>query len=325
LGIVRLIAILVALTHPTSAAAQTTDSRLAAAITTIRALERPGRDSLAAAWDGNKYVQCRRMGDLTLRCEAGGSRMQPSLAGVLAPDRIARLATMGWRLDPSFGNYVQVFRPEASAQEIAAAILAALSLGYDADLQDIEIETTSVESEPCPPRNGPSQNLAGLIDDSPAMAEVSIHACAYAPNPGGPAERLAPGASVTDLVALYGKAVAAEIGRIRVNARRDVFVAFDTGIGYIQCQPETEPIRFYCEAQSADSWPALAAVLTPERVARLHAAGFADPGRGPNYSKTYSADQIDDAALADEILALLHDVYGYSGASRLEIKTEEGD
>jgi hypothetical protein len=62
---------------------------------------------------------------------------------------------------------------------------------------------------------------------------------------------------------------------------RRVFVVFDVGLGYVQCEPQTEPNGLYCEAQSTDSWPALAAVLTPERIARLHAASYADPGRGP--------------------------------------------
>ena len=92
----------------------------------------------------------------------------------------------------------------------------------------------------------------------------------------------------------------------------------------MQCQPDTNPDAFYCEAQSTESWPALAAVLTPDRIARLHAAGFADPGRAPNYAKTYPIDQIDDVALASELLTLLHDAYGYSGASALDVKTEEG-
>jgi hypothetical protein len=64
-------------------------------------------------------------------------------------------------------------------------------------------------------------------------------------------------------------------------------------------------------------------VLTPERIAHLLDAGFADPGRAPNYSKTYQADTITDAALASDVLALLHDVYAYYGASKLEVKTEE--
>jgi hypothetical protein len=46
---------------------------------------------------------------------------------------------------------------------------------------------------------------------------------------------------------------------------------------------DTSPPEIYCEAQSADSWEALASVLTPERIARKHSIGFTDPGRGPNY------------------------------------------
>jgi hypothetical protein len=67
----------------------------------------------------------------------------------------------------------------------------------------------------------------------------------------------------------------------------------------------------------------LTAVLTPQRIARLRAAGYADPGRAPNYSKTYLASNITDAALAAEVLTLLHDVYGYRGVSKLAVKTEE--
>lgn len=306
------------------ALAQTINEKVEAAITTIRALERPGRINLATIWDGNKYIQCRRMSDSSLRCEAAGSLMQVSLEHVLTPEHIGRLAAMGWMLDPSFGNYVQTFPSDATAKDVADKILAALSQGYDIDAQNLEIETTSVLNQPCPPRNGPSQNLAGIINDAPSMAAHAVHACAYRPKSGEPKRKLAPDSSVTDLIELYGPKVTAEIQRLRVNMhRRKVFAAFDTGLGYVQCRPETEPDSFYCEAQSADSWPALAAILTPERIARLHAVGFADPGRAPNYSKTYLAANITDAALASELLTVLHDVYGYYGASKLEVITEE--
>jgi hypothetical protein len=307
-----------------AASAETIKTRVEAAITTIKALERPGRDNLATIWDGNKYVQCRRMSDRALRCEAAGAVMQISLARVLTPDHIGRLAAMGWMLDPSFGNYVQTFRPDVPAGDVADKIMTALAQGYDADVDKLEIETTSIKSEPCPPRNGPSQNLAGLIGDAPSMAAFSVHACAYKPDAGAPEHALPPGSTAADLIKLYGPRLTAEIRRLRVNIRRDdVFVIFASGLGYVQCQPETGPDAFYCEAQSAESWPALAAVLTPERIARLHAAGFADPGRAPNYFKTYPADKTGDEALASEVLTLLHDVYGYYGASALEVKTEE--
>lgn len=305
------------------ALAQTSKQKVEAAIAIIRILERPGRDNLATVWDGNKYVQCRRISDRTLRCEAAGALMQVSLAHVLTPERVGRLAAMGWMLEPSFGNYVQTFRPDASTDDIADKILAALSQGYGADLQNLEVETKSIASEPCPPRNGPSQNLAGIINDAPSMAASAVYACAYRPSMDEPEHRLGPGSTAADLINLYGPRVTAEIQRLRVNVRRRVFAVFETGLGYVQCQPQTEPEAFYCEAQSADSWPALAAVLTPERIARLHAAGFADPGRAPNYSKTYPADKIDDATLASKVLTLLHDVYGYYGGSKLEVKTEE--
>ena len=104
---------------------------------------------------------------------------------------------------------------------------------------------------------------------------------------------------------------------------RRVYAAFETGIGYVQCRPQSSPPAIYCEAQSAESWPALASVLTPARVERLHAAGFTDPGRGPNYGKLYRLDQADDAAIGSELLTVLHDVYGYTGVPQLKVVTEE--
>ncbi|WP_246725380.1 hypothetical protein [Beijerinckia sp. L45] len=325
----RVLALVVALAPSPALAApvvQSPASKVEAAITAIKLLDRPGKDNLAAAWDGNKYVQCRRMSDRALRCEAAGSLMQVSMAHVLTPSRIGQLAAMGWMLDPSFGNYVQTFRAEISAKDVADRILAALSEAYGADLGNLEVETTSIPSQACPPRNGPSQNLAGLISDASAMRRTAVYACAYRPASDEPAHKLSPGSTIADLIAVYGSQVTAEILRLRVNMNREhIFTVFDVGLGYIQCMPQSDPKAFYCEAQSADSWPALAAVLTPDRIARLHTADFADPGRAPNYSKTYPADQVEDAALAGELLTLLHDVYGYYGASKLSVGTEEGN
>jgi hypothetical protein len=126
------------------------------------------------------------------------------------------------------------------------------------------------------------------------------------------------------LIELDGPRATAEIQRLRVNLERKVFVVFDAGIGYIQCEPQTAPDVIYCEAQSPGSSAALASVLTPERVAKLHSAGYVDPGRSPNYWKDYPLDKYDDAAIAREVITLLHDVYGYTGAEELTIKTEAG-
>ena len=295
--------------------------RIEAALQNVTTLQRSGQEGYATIWDGNKYIQCGHTPDGGLRCEAAGTLMQPSLAPVLVPERVSRLAALGWRLDPSFGNYVQSFPADATPSLVADKILQALAEGYDAQLDALEVASDWVANEPCPPRNGPGQNLAGMVNDAAAMAATAVHACHYAPEPGLAAAR--PGASTEALIALYGLRVTGELQRLRVNLARQVFVIFETAIGYVQCGPETSPAAIYCEAQSAESWPALAAVLTPERVARLHAAGFTDPGRAPNYWKLYPADQFTDAAIAGELLTILHDVYGYDGSWKLQVKTEK--
>jgi len=104
----------------------------------------------------------------------------------------------------------------------------------------------------------------------------AIRPRAYIPPPDL-APRLVSG-SVAELIDIYGARIAGEIKRLRINSEREIYVIFDSEIGFFQCSPE--PAReVYCEAQSADAWPALAAVLTPERVERLHAAGFTDGKR----------------------------------------------
>ena len=66
-------------------------SRVEAALSNIITLQRPGQDGLATIWEKNKYVQCWLQPDRALRCEAGGTLMQPSLVRILSPERIARL------------------------------------------------------------------------------------------------------------------------------------------------------------------------------------------------------------------------------------------
>lgn len=297
-------------------------SRVEAALANIKSLVRPGQDGLATIWDGNKYVQCRLIADGALRCEAAGTLMQPSLGRILGPDRIARLTALGWNIDLAFGNYVRVFPSDVPIDRVADQLLQALAEGYQADLAELETRTDWVRSEPCPPRNGPSQNLAGIINDAPAMRRTAIHACRY--DPGPDSHPAAPIDTAAGLIETYGNTVTGEIQRLRINIDRRVFFVLETGAGYVQCGAATQPAAFYCEAQSADSWEVLARILTPDRVARLHAAGYADPGRAPNYSKTYQADQFTDAAIAAELLTILHDVYSYDGLPKLKIKTEKG-
>jgi hypothetical protein len=298
--------------------AQTTNARIDEALQNITTLIRAGKIGYATFWDGNAYVQCRRMPERQLRCEAAGTTMQSSLANVLTGDRLTRLAALGWVLDPSFGNYAQTFPADMPTGRVADHILRTLTEAYNASAAELEIQTAWIVDMPCPPRNGPSQNLAGIVNDAPSMRPTAVRSCSYVP----PEKTAQPVASAAELIALYGPTASAEIQRLRINLTRRIHVIFDAGIGYVQCTPDPPAPLIYCEAQSAESWAPLAALLTPERTARLHAIGYNDPGRAPNYWKNYPLDKFSDAAIANEALTILHEVYGYNGAIKLKMKTE---
>jgi len=283
--------------------------------------EESGRMHLAAFWDGNKYVQCRGDQNGGVRCEAGGALMQPSLAEVLTPDRVGRLSAMGWALDPSFGNYVRIFRRNASAKHIAAQMLAVLNI-YEANVEKLLAAVLFTARYDCPPRNGPSQPLAGMINPEPLSVAVVLRACAYDPQKNQPLHRFGPRSTAADLIDYYAPVMAHELRRLRENKERRVYAIFGTDRGYVQCQPVIEFDGFLCEAQSAQSWPALAATLTPERVARLHAAGFSDPDSNPNYYRTYPFHTFDDAGLAAALLTVLYEVYGYRGIEGITLQRE---
>ena len=170
-----------------------------------------------------------------LRCEAAGTSMQPSLReracrGPIEPSRGARLD-----FDPSFGNYVQTFPADMPATRIADHILRTLSEVYGADAAGLEMATSGVADMHCPPRNCPSQNLAGIVNDAPSMRATAVRTCSYVPTSKNSRRRPAQ----WQLVALYGTTVTAEIQRLRINVTRRVFVVFSAGIGYIQCMPDT--------------------------------------------------------------------------------------
>ena len=313
------VAALIGLCAATNAiVAQTATARVDEALQNITDLVRPGRIGYATIWDGNKYVQCRRQPDRAMRCEAAGTSMQPSLRNVLTGDRLKRIASLGWTIDPSFGNYAQTFPPDAPTARIAEHVLQILSEAYGADITALEIKTDWIADVPCPPRNGPTQNLAGIVNDAPAMRATALHTCSYVAASDTPKRA----GSASELIAIYGATATAEIQRLRINAARRVFAVFSAGIGYVQCMPETPDSALYCEAQSAESWAALTSILTPDRVSLLHKAGYAEPGRAPNYWKSYPFDKYSAAAVASEILTILHDVYGYDGATKLEVLTE---
>jgi hypothetical protein len=294
--------------------------RIVAALANVTALNRPGELGLATVWDGNKFVQCRRLKDQSWRCEAAGEWLQPSLARVLTPERAGRLAALGWRQDPSFGNYVHAFDADSPASGVAEAIATVLKEAYDADVGALEVATRWVLDEACPPRNGPKQNLAGSINDASSMKASSIHACAYALDPGQ--ESQPPVASAAELFARFGSRVTGEAQRLRVNLKERIYFGLQTASGYVQCAPDDTPPALQCEAVSPESWSVIASVLTPQRLEKLHAFGYQDPGRSPNFAKTYALAKFDDAAIARELLAVLFEVYGYDGREKPEFFTE---
>src|SRR5262249_17929175 len=140
-GSARMVRVMLALAlfGPALLPARASEARVEAALANITMLLRSGQDGLATIWDGNKYVQCRRMSDGALRCEAAGSLMQPSLARVLTSECVARLAALGWQFDPSFGNYVQTFPAGFALRQVTDRILLVLREGYDSDLRDLEV------------------------------------------------------------------------------------------------------------------------------------------------------------------------------------------
>jgi hypothetical protein len=269
-------------------------------------------------WDGNKFVQCRRLPEQALHCEAAGSIMQSSLKSVLTNERLNALAKLGWAFDPSFGNFVRTFPAGTLTSAAATQILTALKDGYGAEPDAIAVSTHWVTDVPCPPRAGPSQNLAGSVTDARSLQGVLIRTCIFKPD----SEPVQIANSAEELITLYGAVATAEIQRLRVNAaNQEIFTIFEAGIGYLQCRPENKFV--YCEAQSAESWPALATVLTADRISWLRDAGYAEPGRAPNYWKEYPLDKYDDATIATELLTVLYTAYGYKGATKLGVKTEE--
>jgi hypothetical protein len=127
------------------AAALRVSKSVEAALDNITTLNRLRQDGYATIWDGNKYVQCKRLPDRSLRCEAAGTFMQSSLERVLTPERVTRLTALGWRLDPSFGNYVQTFPADAASSFVAERILQVLAEAYNADIAELEVQSTCSE------------------------------------------------------------------------------------------------------------------------------------------------------------------------------------
>ena len=136
-----------------AAQAQTAETRIDEALQNITAVVRANAVGYATFSDGNKYIQCRRMPDRQLRCEAAGTTMQPSLKKVLLTgNRLNRLAALGWSPDPSFGNHVRTFPADMPTAAATRQILQTLTEAYAADVTGLEgkvlpkLDTTTLRS-----------------------------------------------------------------------------------------------------------------------------------------------------------------------------------
>ena len=127
------IAIAFAVTLLLSDSAVGAEDAIEAALDNVSVLVRAGKVGYATVFDGNKFVQSRRLADGALRCEAAGSAMQPSLTAVLTPERKVSLETEGWSIDPAFGLYVHTFPKGTSVSEIAGRIRATNASGGRAE------------------------------------------------------------------------------------------------------------------------------------------------------------------------------------------------
>jgi hypothetical protein len=196
--------------------------------------------------------------------------------------------------------------------------------------EDIEVKAERLASRRWHGRIKAGHELGGLIQTPTiGLARDAEKGCGLgsdvaAMNYDDP-HRRHPGGGRIDVDARYIPAMTAELQRVEKAGKGvEAFTIFITGPAYVQCMHDDDGKRMYCEAVSEDSvGKPIERILTPERKAKLLEAGFAPPGKTMNYSRFYSADQYDMAALAKILLGTLKDVYGYQGALPMNLTTEK--
>jgi hypothetical protein len=92
--------------------------------------------------------------------------------------------------------------------------------------------------------------------------------------------------------------------------------------GYGQCLSQHGRAALWCELVSVNSDPALAEVLTGDRVARLQQLGFAAPDRrSPNFYQIVPIESRDSfERIAALLLTAMRDVYGFDDTLPLYAK-----
>lgn len=290
-------------------------------------------DGILTVSESNLYVQCLDSHLLPQwRCEAAGIEGQPWLRGVLTPEHQAKLAALGFLPDPETGNFVAQ-PPKAIAPEtLAGTILQVLTDIYGAKPEEIDVKAEKLRASRCHRRIKPGHDRGrAILTRSIGFKQDAEKTCKLKSHTGETRDANdaddddtdpAPAAPGIDVDARYLAPMAAELDRVR-RAGPNAHVIFIATPTYVQCLHDSEGKRMYCEAASEDAvGKSLAHILTPERTAKLIAAGFAPPGRTMNYSRFYPEAEYNMPLLAKALLRVLKEAYGYQGAPPMNVATE---
>ena len=305
--------------------------QIAEGVTTALMSESKRTDSILTVRDGNQFIQCLATHFLkTWRCEAAGLEGQPWLRHTLTSERQAKLATLGFEPDPKLGNFLAQIPKTTAPEAMAARLYGALTEGYGVKPEDIKVTAEELPARRCHQRIMAGHELGGLIrtptiglarDAAPGCGIEANYDAANYDDP----KAVIPPVQGIDVDARYLPAMTVELQRLeKLGDDVEAFSIFIAGPAYVQCQHDGAGKQMYCEAASEDAvGKPIERILTPERKAKLLAAGFAPPGKTMNYSRFYPAGQYDMPILAKTLLGILKEVYGYQGAPPMRLTTEK--
>src|SRR6185437_1657376 len=169
---------------------------------------------------------------------------------------------------------------------MATLLYRALTEGYGLKAEDIEVKAEPLSASRCHQRITSGHELGGLIRtptiglERDAAPGCGIEANYDAENYDDPKAVIPPAPGI-DVDARYIPAMTTELRRLeQLGDDVEAFSIFIAGPAYVQCQHDGAGKRMYCEAASEDAvGKPIERILTPDRKAKLLAAGFAPPGK----------------------------------------------
>ena len=298
--------------------------------------ERPAADGVLTVADGNFYLQClNQQRNSFWQCESAGLKGEPWLHYALTPARQRRLNDLGFRVEPSSGNFVSRISRKTGPETLAALLVQVLAEGYGVPEEEIRVYSDWLASVPCHTRMGADADNGGsILTPSWGYMKDAVDGCTLTtvpksdappePTSAPPPPTKSPPASLAMLDKRYTGAIAQQLDRLRNGTKQqDFWAIFVAGTPYIQCQYDHEDRQMYCEAASVDAiGPELAPFLTPARQPLLVRAGYHEPGRVMNYWRYYPSNKYTLVETAESILAVFYQAYGYRGATAITLVTE---